>query len=144
MGEAFELCLDCAIQRRRPPKVLAELMGVPLPTMYRWLADYSMPARLIRQFEEFCGAGFVSEYLCTSSGSRIVIDIPIGKYAGVNDLALLQQNAADAIAKLSRFYSNQATAEETVAALSTTLADMAYQRQNVMKLAEPELGLFGE
>ena len=142
MEEAFQLCLSAAEKRRRPPKALAELMGVRLSTMYRWLADHSIPANLIRQFEEFCGAGYISAYLCSASGARIVIDIPAGRSASVEDLAIVQQNAADAITKLSRFYAGHATADETVAALTTTLTDMAYQRHNVIKHAEPELGLF--
>lgn len=144
MEDAFQLCLAAAEKRRRTPKVLAELMGVALSTFYRWLSDCSMPANLIRQFEEFCGAGYISEYLCASSGERIVIEIPAGRSATVEDLAAVQQHAADALAMLSRFYLRQSTAEDTVAAISITLSDMAYQRQNVIKHAEPELGFFGE
>jgi len=138
----MQMCIDAAEQLRRPPKVLADLMGVSTSTLYRWLADRSIPAHLIRQFEAFCGGGYVSEYLCTANGGRVVIDIPTGKCASVADLAEMQGNSSNAFTLLSRFYEGKTSAEETLQALTTTLTDIAYQRQNVLKHAEPELGLF--
>jgi hypothetical protein len=136
------MCADHAAEKlRRPPKVLADLMGVELKTYYRWLADSSMPLNRLRQFEAFCGCGYISEYLCVAGG-KVVIDIPIGRGASVATLSQAQANSAQAFALLARFYEDKATAEETVEALSVTLSDLAYQRQNVIKHAEPELGLF--
>jgi len=143
LESAYQLCLDAAERRRRPPKALAELMGIALSTMYRWLADCSMPSNLIRQFEEFCGGEYITEYLSCASGKRILIDIPAGRRSRVDDLAAVQQNAADAISKLARFYAGEATADETVAALTIMITDASYQRQNVLKHAAPELdGMF--
>jgi len=142
LAEAFDLCIDRATEKRRPPKVLAELMGIELKTLYRWLADTCMPINRIRQFEEFCGASYVSEYLCLAQGGKVVIDIPAGTKARVADLAVVQADFAQAMVFLTRFYQDQATLDETVAALTTSLAQLAYQRANVLKTAEPELALF--
>ncbi len=144
LSEAMELCVDYASEvHRRPVKVLADLMGVEVKTLYRWLADTSMPLNKIRQFETFCGASFISEYLCLAHGDKVVVSIPAGKKAGVEDLAEVQGNFAQAITLLSRFYQNGEALEDTVSALTTTLTQLAYQRSNVLKAATPELNLFG-
>ncbi|MDR2172649.1 MAG: hypothetical protein LBE32_00315 [Burkholderiales bacterium] len=144
LDDAIQMCADHAAEKlRRPAKVLADLMGVELKTYYRWLADSAMPLNRLRQFEAFCGCGYISEYLCVSCG-RVVIDIPMGRGSSVATLSAAQSNSAQAFALLSKFYEGKASAEETVEALSITLSDLAYQRQNVIKHAEPELGLFGD
>jgi hypothetical protein len=144
LEDAYQMCLDHALAKhRRAAKALAELMGVPISTFYRWLSECSMPANLIRQFEAFCGTGYVSEYLCTSGGGRVVIDIPTGRSATVTDLSEVQANSAVAVGMLAKFYEGKATAEETLEALTGTLTDLAYHRQNVIKHSEPELALFG-
>lgn len=143
LSEAMELCVEFAAEQRRPVKVLADLMGVEIKTLYRWLAETSMPLKLIRQFETFCGASFISEYLCLAHGDKVVVNIPAGKKAGIADLAEVQASFAEAIALLARFYQNGNALDETVSALTTTLTQLAYQRSNVLKAGTPELELFG-
>jgi phage terminase Nu1 subunit (DNA packaging protein) len=140
LSEAVELCIEHAAEKkRRPVKVLADLMGVDLKTLYRWLADTSMPLNRIRQFEDFCGVAFVSEYLCMARGDKVVIDIPAGKKAGVTDLAEIQASCSEAVTHLARFYQSGAALEDTVGALTISLTHLAYQRSNVQKSAAPEL-----
>lgn len=142
---ATELCLDYATENhRRPAKVLADLMGIDVKLLYRWMSDSSMPLNRIRQFETFCGASYISEYLCTAHGNKIVIDIPAGKAATVTDLVEVQACFSEAMALLSRFYQSGDAIEQTLAALTTTLGQLAYQRSNVLKVSQPELELFGE
>lgn len=144
LGDAFELCLQFAAEKtRRPPKVLADLMGIEVKTLYRWLSESSMPSNRIRQFESFCGVSFVSEYLCLAHGDKVVIDIPAGKKAGVADLADVQAACSEAFNLLVRFYQRGDGVDETVAALTTTLTQLAYQRSNVLKHSSPELDFFG-
>lgn len=144
LSEAMELCVEYASTQRRPIKVLADLMGVESKTLYRWLADTSMPLNRIRQFEAFCGIALVSEYLCTAQGNKVVVAIASGKKAAVAELAEVQANAADAMALLARFYQDKVGLADTVAALTMVLSQVAYHRENVMKTGEPELELFGE
>lgn len=139
----MQLCVDFAGEQRKPIKVIADLMGVELKTLYRWLADTSMPLNRIRQFEAFCGATYVSEYLCIAQGDRVVISIPAGKKASVVELAQVQATFAEAITLLVGFYESGDRADETVTALTTSLTQLAYQRSNVLKTSAPELDLFG-
>lgn len=143
LAEAMELCIEFASENRRPIKVLADLMGVEMKTLYRWLADTSMPLNRIRQFETFCGVAFVSEYLCMARGDKVVVAIPAGKRSNVTELSEVHSSFAQAIALLSRFYQSGEALDETVAALTATLSQLAYQRSNVLKAGTPELDLFG-
>ncbi|MGO4380343.1 hypothetical protein [Pseudoduganella sp. RAF53_2] len=139
VGEAMELCIEFAAEKkRRPVKVLADLMGVEVKTLYRWLAETSMPLNRVRQFEDFCGVSYVSEYLCLAQGDKVVVAIPSGKKADVTDLAEIQASFADAVGLLARFYKTGAALDETVAALTSTLTHLAYQRTNVLKNQSPE------
>lgn len=144
LSEAFELCIEFASEQRKPVKVLADLMGVEVKTLYRWLAENAMPLNRVRQFEAFCGKSFISEYLCLAHGDKLVVAIPSGKKASVGDIAQVQANAAEAVALLSRFYTDGGDAEATLAAITRTLTEFAFHRQNVQKSAEPELALFDE
>jgi len=143
LSEAMELCVEHAATIRRPVKVLADLMGVESKTLYRWLADTSMPLNRIRQFETFCGIALISEYLCLAQGNRVVIAIATGKKASVPDIAQVQVNAAAAMALLARFYAEGVGTEETLEAMTRTLTEFAFHRHNVQKSGEPELDLFG-
>lgn len=143
LSEAMELCIEYSIEHRRPIKVLADLMGVEQKTLYRWLADTSMPLNRIRQFETFCGIAFISEYLCLAHGDKVVVSIPSGKKADVTDLACIQANFSEAITLLARFYQNSGDVDITVNALTRTLSELVYQRSNVLKVAQPEFAMFG-
>jgi hypothetical protein len=142
LAEAMELCIEFAAEKRRPIKVLADLMGIEVKTLYRWLADTSMPLNRVRQFETFCGVAFVSDYLCLAHGDKVVVSIPSGKKPGVSDLALLHGSFADAMALLVRFHQDGIEVDATVQALTETLTQVAFQRNNVMKASAPELDLF--
>jgi hypothetical protein len=137
------LCVEFAAEQRRTTKVLADLMGVEIKTLYRWLSENSMPLNRVRQFETFCGISLVSDYLCLAHGNKVVIEIPAGKKADVTELAEVQCCFAEAMALLARFYQNGDAVDATVAALTKTLSQVAYQRSNVIKTGEPELELFG-
>lgn len=143
LHEAMELSVEFATENRRPPKVLADLMGVDTKTLYRWLSEDSMPLNRVRQFETFCGTALISDYLCLAHGDKVVIAIPAGKKAGVAELAEVQCTFSEAMALLTRFYQRGGDVDETVAALTLTLTQIVYQRSNVQKAGSPELELFG-
>lgn len=139
LSEAFDLCVEHAAERRRPAKVLADLMGVELKTLYRWLAETSMPLNRVRQFEEFCDARFISQYLCVADGRRVVIEIPTGRRPDVTDLSGLQSAFADAAAVLCRYYASGHEQGEAITALTHAMTQAAYHRENVTKDRVPEL-----
>ncbi|WP_246797799.1 hypothetical protein [Burkholderia perseverans] len=139
LREAVERCTAIADAHRRPAKVMADLMGVEVKTYYRWLADLSMPLNRVMQFEEFCGARYVSEYLCVTDGRRVVIDIPTGRRPKVSDISGLQTAFAEAAAVLCRYYTAGVEQSQAIEALSTAISQAAYHRANVVKDRAPEL-----
>lgn len=139
LREAVDRCTAAADANRRPAKVLSDLMGVELKTYYRWLSDLSMPLNRVLQFEEFCGARYVSEYLCVANGRRVVIDIPTGRRPAVADLSSLQSAFADAAAVLCRYYGSGNEQTEAIASLTHAMTQAAYHRENVAKDRTPEL-----
>ncbi|WP_257757347.1 hypothetical protein [Burkholderia glumae] len=138
MREALDRCTSTADANRRPAKVMADLMGVELKTYYRWMADLSMPLNRVMQFEEFCCARYISEYLCVANGRRVVIDIPTGRRPSVVSLASLQAAFAEAAAVLCRYYTDGSEQSSTIEALSVAIVQAAYHRENVSKDREPE------
>lgn len=139
LRDALDRCTAAADANRRPAKVMTDLMGVELKTYYRWLSDLSMPLNRVLQFEEFCNARYVSEYLCIADGRRIVIEIPTGRRPGVENLAALQSAFAEAVAVLCRYYDSGEEQMEAIAALTHAITQAAYHRENVTKDRAPEL-----
>jgi hypothetical protein len=138
LQHAFELCTDHAEQIRRPAKVMADLMGVPLSTYYRWISECDMPSIRIRQFETLCGIHFVSDYLTIANGDRLVIDMPTGKVAGDKSVAELQVATSRALTVLIECYSGAADAGEARQLLDEALANWGYRgTQNMAELKAP-------
>lgn len=141
---AFRGCKDYARERRNlSVERIAELMGVSPECLYKWLADARMPAVSIPAYEHICGAHFVSEYLAGGAG-RIVVKIPAGVPASVEDVARLQAIVAEAVARLARCYRDAEDTENTRTALTESIQAMAWHRENVARLDEPELDLGGD
>lgn len=143
LRDANEMCIAAAAARRRPAKVMSELMAVELKTYYRWMSDLSMPLNRLFQFEEFCGARYISEHLCVADGQRIVIDIPTGRRPSIADIAQLQRVFADAAAALCHYYESGDERDAVITSLTTAITQAAYHRANVAKDRAPELP-FGE
>ncbi|MBK0413596.1 hypothetical protein JD974_04165 [Chromobacterium haemolyticum] len=121
------------------PKRMSDLMGVELKTYYRWLADNSMPLNRVRQFETFCKASYISEYLCTAHGDKVVIAIPSGRAAKASDLGEMQANFGEVIMLLEQCYRDKTSVAETLALLGVVLSQAAYHRENIRKIGQPEL-----
>ncbi|BBF86308.1 hypothetical protein DLM_2707 [Aquitalea magnusonii] len=126
------------------PKRMADLMGVDVKTYYRWMAESSIPLNRVRQFETFCKASHISEYLCTAHGGRVVITIPTGKKTKASDLGEMQGNFGKVVMLLEQFYRDKTDLQETLGALNEVLSQVAYHRENVIKIGQPELELFGD
>lgn len=143
LREAIRACKDHARERKRlSVERLADLLETSVDALYKWMSDGKMPASKIAAFEHFCGAHYVSEYLAAGSG-RIVIQIPAGHPADAEKLAALQAIIADATARLIRCYRGDASIEETRDGLTVSLQALAWHRENVGHLDQPELDLAG-
>ncbi|MEX3630539.1 MAG: hypothetical protein VB138_14945 [Burkholderia sp.] len=139
LRDAVDRYIADADKNRRPAKVMSDLMGVELKTYYRWLSELSMPLNRLLQFEEFCGARYISEFLCIANGRRVVIEIPTGRRPRVTDLASLQSAFADAAAVLCRYYESGHEQAEAIVALTHAITQAGYHRENVAKDRAPEL-----
>lgn len=124
--EAMELCIDYARDvRNLSVEQIADLMGEASKwTLYKWIESASIPARKIRPFEHACGCTFLTEYL-GASAHKLVIDYPNGKAACALEISDMQGHIAGAVGQLIRFYQGEADAEETEAALTGVMADLA-------------------
>ncbi|GAB2182638.1 hypothetical protein DLREEDagrD3_28610 [Denitratisoma sp. agr-D3] len=141
---AMQLCVDFARERHnRSIERIADLMGVQSHTLYKWLGTGRMPANLIRPFENACCCNYVTWWLAHGA-HKLLIDIPLGRKATEMDVAQLQESISEATTTLIRFYSSNASIDDTIAQLTVALEGLAWHRENVSRQATPELDLFGD
>lgn len=145
LRHAMQLCIDYARDRRNlSVERIADLMGVSNHwNLYKWMESGRLPSILIRPFEHACGCTFLTDYIATSA-HKLVIDIPSGRRVSDADLIELQHGASEAVQLLSRFYRGEKNADETIAAITRVMADLAGHRANVAKSLAPELALFDD
>lgn len=145
LRHAMELCLEHAREKKNlSVDRVADLMGQSNKwSLYKWMENGRMPANLVRPFEHACGIGLVTQYLAASS-HKLLIDIPSGRISDAKDINELQSSFTHAVGLLLSFYSDREDAEETLAALTQVMRDVAYHHENVNRSLEPELLLFEE
>lgn len=142
LGDAIQQCLDHALSRyNRGPKRVAELMGVKLDTLYKWLAEHRIPSNMIGAFEHACGATVLTQYLCAQA-HLLAIEMPVGRKVNAGDVMNLQQHFAESMALLIAFYKGESGQEETVTSLQSLMGEVAWHKANVERAASPELDLF--
>jgi hypothetical protein len=136
----MELCIDHAREKHnRSVEGIADLMGLANKyTLYKWIESGKLPSISIRPFEHACGCDYVTRYLAHSA-AKLLIDIPVGRCAGVEDLQRLTGSCNAAVCVLIDFHKGTKTVEEATAALMVAMEDLAWHRANVQKHAQPEL-----
>ncbi|MEA1989012.1 MAG: hypothetical protein U9N57_07380 [Pseudomonadota bacterium] len=140
LQEAFWLVKKHGMEKKNlsVPRI-AELMGLDDESiLYKWMKQATMPINKIASFEHVCGANYVSIYLA-SSDNKLLIDIPTGKNLEPVSVLEMQTTFNHAITLLMKCAAGNATADETVAALTSSMSDLAYHRENVQKQESPEL-----
>lgn len=144
LADAIQSCLDYALRKyNRSPKRLAELMGVKLDTLYKWLSEDRIPVNMIGAFEFACGATYLTEYLCAQA-HLLAVEMPRGRKVKADDVMELQRHFSDSVALLIAFYRGEADQEQTVSSLYSLLNQVAWHKVNVERSAAPELALFAE
>lgn len=145
LRQAMEWCLDYArVRHNRSVDRVADLMGLGSKWgLYKWLESGKLPAVLIRPFEAACGIDYVTRYI-GHSAHKLLIDIPTGKRATGKDINTLQGSFTEAVSLLLKFYDGAAEAEETLAALYTTMEQLAWHQGAVERHRQPELDFVGE
>ena len=141
-SHAMELSLEHgkAVHNRSVDRI-ADLMGLANKwVIYKWIESGRIPGILIRPFEHACGIDYLTRYLAHSD-HKLVIDIPTGRKADHKHIHELQTALHDAVGLLMTFYRDQSDAEETIAAITGVMEDLAWHRGNVEKFSQPELDL---
>ena len=137
--DAFQWCIRHAKHKHnRSVEGIADLMGVNHWTLYKWVGEGDMPAKLIRNFEMACGIDYVSRWTVESAG-KMVLEVPRGKKCGAGEIHHLQADCNTAIGLLITFYSAQQGLEETLGSLQMLLEQTAWHKGNVEKYRQPEL-----
>lgn len=144
LADAIQASLDHALKHHnRGVKRLAELMGVKLDTLYKWIAECRIPMNMLASFENACCSTYVTEYLCAQA-HLLAVEIPTGRTVKETDVMALQQSFSDAVSLLIRFYKGDAAQDQTMAELTTLMGEIGWHRANVERAGSPELALFGE
>lgn len=145
LRHALELCKDHAREKlNRSVESIAAEMGVADHwTVYKWLQTGRIPAILIRPFETACGIDFVTRWLAASSG-RMLVDIPSGRALKDTDVVDLHAGFSQAVKFITDFYAGNADPEDTVAALTNHLENVAWHRANVTQHISPQLDFDSE
>jgi len=139
LQSAMEWCIKYAKAKHNcSVDTIADLMGVNKWTLYKWIADADMPARLIHAFEHACGINYVSRYLIESRG-QMVVDTPRGRQCDAKDVHQLQTTYNNAIGMLLKFYDELGEVDETLAELQNALEQTSWHQHNVKKCRQPEL-----
>lgn len=142
LKDAIRLCLAYALHKKNySVERVAGLIGTSESAIYKWQSRGSMPAAKIESLEYVCGCNYISEYLVISS-EKIIINIPRGIKPKEESLLDLQSHFNESVNLLARFYKSEAETEETIAALTDIIKQIAGHRENVKKLNDPELKLF--
>lgn len=145
LRHALELCKDHAADARRlSVERIAERMGEESHwTVYGWLRDGSIPARKIVAYEHACGCNFVTRWLAACEGN-LLVPIPTGRQADADFYLAMQKSFTAAMEHLVQFYAGRAQADDTLAALTTLMEDVAWHHGNVGQYHQPTLELSHE
>jgi len=142
LGDAIQQCLDYAIKKyNRGPKRVADLMGVRIDTLYKWLAENRIPTNMIGSFEHACGGTFLTQYLCAQA-HLLAVEMPSGRKVDAGDIMDLQHHFAESMALLIAFYKGESDQDETVSSLQDLMGQVAWHKANVERAVAPELDLF--
>lgn len=142
LQDAIEGCVEFARDRKQMSvDRIADAMGLASKwTLYKWIENAAIPARMVRPFENACGAVFVTQYLAASA-HKLIIDIPTGRAATADDTQVTQSACNSAIGALLDFTAGRLDAPATIAAITDAIERLARERAEVERAAQPELSL---
>lgn len=143
MRNAFDLVRLAALKNQGiGAERMAELLGVPASTFYKWVEETRMPVDKLALCEHIAGCYAVTAYLAHRA-HLLVIQIPRGRGASPRDINALQSVLNDSAGALIAFNAGAMPADATMARLTAGMEALAYHREDVRKHAQPELDLEG-
>ena len=135
LPHAFQLCKKHAAEKHNMSvERIADRIGVTPDTLYKYLGEGRMPARLIIGFEQACGGCFVTQYLALHHGF-LMVKIPSGRTATHKQINDLQQFVNEVMGQLLAHASGTPTIDQTVNNLTLLMQDLAYHKGEVEKSA---------
>lgn len=142
LRQAIELCKDYAKEvHNLSVERIAEIMDEESHwTVYGWLRDGSIPSRKILGYQHACRCDFITRWLAHAAG-KLLIDVPIGRMPEGEDIKRLQAVLNDAVGALLGFAHGRLDADQVSQELNAALEGLAWHRENVAKVAQPELEL---
>lgn len=138
---ALRLCKEFALDRHHlSVERIADRMGVTHDSLYKWLATGRMPAIPVPAYELACGCHYVTDWYAAAAG-RLVVPMPTGRTVTEADLLAVNSSCAAALALLTQFYADPASADLTATtdALRAHLEQVAFHQANVARYCAPEL-----
>lgn len=144
LQEAMEADLKHALDkhRRSVDRVAVEMGLANKWVLYKWIESGRLPAVLIRPFENACGADHVTRFLAHAA-HRLLIDIPTGRLSAASDLQAVQTATHNAMGALIGFAAGKVDAATVIETVTAAMEQLAWQRENAVKAAQPELSLEG-
>lgn len=142
LRQAIELCKDYAREMHNiSVERIAEIMDEESHwTVYGWLRDGSIPGRKILGYQHACRCNFITRWLAHSNG-ELLIDIPLGKLVDGADVHALQDTLNSAVGALLSFAAGKTDEADTITAVTKAMEGLAWHRENVARVAQPELDL---
>jgi hypothetical protein len=138
LRQALEFCKDHARAKlNRSVERIAEEMGFTDHwVIYKWMQTGRIPANLVRPFEAACGIDYVTRWIAASAG-KILVDMPTGRGLNGTDVVALHNGFGAALQLLTVFYAKSGDPDDTMAALTAHLEDVAWHRANIEQHLQP-------
>ncbi len=145
LQEAVEACGDWGLDKHNiSVERIAERMGLESKwVIYKWQQSGNIPLNKVLSYQFACGGcTFITDYLAHAT-HKLVISIPTGRKATAEDINQLQQHLSETVTHLLKFQKSQATedAQSAIWAITNAMEDLAWQKSNIEKTAQPELDL---
>lgn len=139
--ESLRLCKEYALEKKNLSiERIADRMGVSHDSLYKWLANGSLPLIKLPAYELACGCHFASEFQAITSG-KVLVNVPTGRSGQLASMVELNTGFAEALQLLTNYYANPVKTDpaETLAALNNHMSEVAFHRENVAHCTTPEL-----
>lgn len=114
----------------RAVKDIAEIMGVDVWVLSKWVENSRLPVEEIPAFEAACGCNALSKCLA-AAGGYMTIPAPTGRYAKVASSAEVHLHVAAAIAESVAAEIDPSSSDEAVMAISKAIESLAWLRNQL-------------
>ncbi|MBB4867202.1 hypothetical protein HNP46_006113 [Pseudomonas nitritireducens] len=138
---AMKRCFqEAKANRQMSAERVADVLGVNVWRLYKWLETGRLPISYIPAFERACGAHYVTEALAKANHA-VVADFPAGRRPSAAEFHAVQVKLLAATGALVDLEMGKASAEEADEAIWAALQALSSQMLNVKSMADPQQSL---